>query len=418
MKQDFHELIQRRLSGLLTEDEADALQSALRANADLRRVYLDYMNLDTALGSKAASADATRELLVTPPASPPPRWILWWSLPAAAAVVIVMLGIWVLKPSTKVTSSVATMLYAEGCEWQDGRIRMDGQRLDSGMLRLRRGLAILRFDGGAEMVLTGGTSLELVSRGSVRVERGQITVWVKKDCAGFRVDTPTSQLTDLGTEFEVHVGERGETELQVLDGEVSYAVPGLGSEDAPRVTAGKAMRFGGSEGSPSEIRFSAKPFAEVVRSVNMAPRDELLLAYEGFNYNEGALPLIRANGGKGWAGNWQVGRLARLPADNQGDMLIATDRLHAPWPMLGGRRGMLQIDGRFGSRSRKLRQPLRLDRDGIYYLSMMVRWEIPADKLDSKEIRFLRLALRSSADYPGDRMTLTLPAFLKPQAAP
>jgi hypothetical protein len=85
MNADLHSLIQGRLSGTLTEDEESALQAALASDAEARRLYLDYMNLDVALASKAASDDATRELITSPATPAASRWLQWRPIAAAAA---------------------------------------------------------------------------------------------------------------------------------------------------------------------------------------------------------------------------------------------------------------------------------------------------------------------------------------------
>ncbi|MBK8040630.1 MAG: FecR domain-containing protein [Verrucomicrobiaceae bacterium] len=402
------ELIRRCHDGVATAEELSQLENALRQDAVFRVGYLRYMNLDVAL----SAAVEVPECMV-PSES---RWITWRPLMAAAAA-IALLGVvlWPVREQVR-TNPVATLLFSEGCEWQDGVTRMDGLPLEAGELQLKRGMAVVRFVGGAEMVLSGDTSVDLDSRGSVRVRRGHITVRVNEEGVGFKVYTPSRELTDLGTEFEVKVSPDGQTELQVLDGAVSYANPGASTPDAPQVTAGKAVRFAAaSHAPPSEIKFDARPFADILERAEFSPRDDMLLVYEPFDYADSPLPLNRADHGMGWAGTWRVGPLANLLPSDPGDLHIATDRLHGPWGVKGGRRGMLEVDGRFGSRMRALAQPVRLDRDGIYYLSMMVRWEVPANQLKSKAWRFLRLALRSSTDYEGDRVSLTLPGFLRPQ---
>jgi len=88
MSPEHLDLIQRRLSGTLSEDESSALQAALKQNEELRRLFLDYSNLDVALAAKAASAEATRDLIVSPPAAPPPRWLSVRPLSAAAAGIV------------------------------------------------------------------------------------------------------------------------------------------------------------------------------------------------------------------------------------------------------------------------------------------------------------------------------------------
>lgn len=87
MNHDWHDLVQRYIAGTLTDDEALALQNALKCDKDLRALYLDYMNLDVALGSHADSRTAVNEMLASPstPPSRPVRWLSWRPLTAAAA---------------------------------------------------------------------------------------------------------------------------------------------------------------------------------------------------------------------------------------------------------------------------------------------------------------------------------------------
>jgi hypothetical protein len=56
MNTDSHDLIQRHMAGLLPDDEAAVLQTRLKADTDLRRLYLHYMNLDVALEAMTCSA--------------------------------------------------------------------------------------------------------------------------------------------------------------------------------------------------------------------------------------------------------------------------------------------------------------------------------------------------------------------------
>jgi len=428
---DWHDLIQRHMAGLTSDAEATQLQEALLRDDAVARLYLRYMHLDVALEAKAASAEATRELLTAPiPVEEirSSRRVSWRPLAAIAAAAIVLLALLLTSkpkpergpaPVPKLPpQSVATVLFAEGCAWEPRGDLADGQRLENGPLHLKGGLAILRFDGGAEMLFTGDTLLQLESRGSVRIDHGQITLRVGPQSTGFKVRTPTGDFTDLGSEFKVKVADHGETELHVLNGAVSYAPPGAAQRDAtaPRVTAGQAVRFSPGQGTaPTAIAFHARSYAELIRAAKILPREDLLQAYEPFNYPEGKLALVDAFHGHGWAGPWQIAQRVHLPAGDDGAMKIASDRIHGPWPVRGGRATMLELGTSFGSRARKLVQPVRLDRDGITYFSMMVRWEVPAAKLTSTEPPFLRVALCSTTDGTGDRVAWILPAFLKPQ---
>jgi anti-sigma-K factor RskA len=53
MKDHWHEQVQRYVNGESSEEEAAALEAAMNEDAELRALYLDYMNLDVALGAVA-----------------------------------------------------------------------------------------------------------------------------------------------------------------------------------------------------------------------------------------------------------------------------------------------------------------------------------------------------------------------------
>lgn len=89
MNPNWHEIIQRHMAGLTSDEEAAALQELLKHDDNAARLYLRYANLDMALESKASSMDATRELLTRPIMSRSPRWPSWRPLTAAAAGLVI-----------------------------------------------------------------------------------------------------------------------------------------------------------------------------------------------------------------------------------------------------------------------------------------------------------------------------------------
>jgi len=98
MKDHWHEQIQRYVNGQSSEEEATALHEALAEDAELRALYLDYINLDVALGAAAAVAAAVTEIEAGQAgsrarpfpllSSHPWRWI---AATAACAVLVVLL---------------------------------------------------------------------------------------------------------------------------------------------------------------------------------------------------------------------------------------------------------------------------------------------------------------------------------------
>ena len=110
MKTDWHELIQRYLADLTTAEETDTLQAALKTDANLRALYLDYMNLDVALGALAEA-----EKIAMPQAQRHARWHAWLPLAAAAGVALLLSGalFFSRKPSVARLDLTATFASTE-----------------------------------------------------------------------------------------------------------------------------------------------------------------------------------------------------------------------------------------------------------------------------------------------------------------
>ncbi len=96
MNADWHEQIQRCMTGDATPEEIAALQAALNDDAELRALYLDYMNLDAALGAAAETAAITENetgritaFFPRPSARLSPRYWGWLAATAACAALIV-----------------------------------------------------------------------------------------------------------------------------------------------------------------------------------------------------------------------------------------------------------------------------------------------------------------------------------------
>src|SRR5204862_3999280 len=109
------------------------------------------------------------------------------------------------------------------------------------------------------------------------------------------------------------------------------------------LSAGKAVRYDAAKAlAPRAVPLKSPRFAELLSQAKIGPRKDLLLAYEGFNYPVGNLPLSEAVGGTGWVGPWSVSPGAKLPLGDAGDLTIASGKLHVAWPVMGGRGPMLE----------------------------------------------------------------------------
>ena len=91
MNTDWHDLIQRHIAGLTTEEENALLHESLKRDDAVARLYLRYMNLDVALEAHAGSQAAVAEMLEQQnqvEAKHSTRWLSWRPLAAAAILVL------------------------------------------------------------------------------------------------------------------------------------------------------------------------------------------------------------------------------------------------------------------------------------------------------------------------------------------
>lgn len=445
---DLQGLLQHLSDDSLSPDDAGRLNDVLHGNPEACERYLDHLTLEAHLrhhlGGQLPGLAGLPTFARAAPAVPQPaqptvrrgRRFAAGFLRAAAAVLLGALltlaalhGLGSLRdplaskpeepePGSRAGGdSVATLLFADNCQWGKTDRFAEGQRLPAATLQLERGLAVLRFDGGAAVVLEGPTQLQIESRGSARLASGRLTVRAPEEAAGFTVHTPASDVVDLGTEFAIKVDRSGATELHVLEGEVAYGKPGALQEESALLGAGKAVRFDQARASvPRTVPLDAPRFAELLSQAKIGPREDLLLAYEPFQYPIGSVALAEANGGSGWAGPWHTSP-GKLPTGDAGDLTISFAKLKIPWPVQGGRGPMLEAPPEYQSRRRLLAQPVRLDEDGVYYISGMVRWEAPPAPPAGQTgpMVAVRMVLRSSTDFQGDHVMFNLPAFQRPQ---
>ena len=140
-----------------------------------------------------------------------------------------------------------------------------GARLSQGKLRLESGLAKLRFSSGAKVTLEGPAEYEIVDDDLTRLISGRLSAKIPRSAIGFKVDTPTARVVDLGTAFGVDVEEDGATEIAVFEGEVEVELPeNTSSEKGKRlITHGNSVR---TEVGTEEIRDARYDISKFLRS--------------------------------------------------------------------------------------------------------------------------------------------------------
>jgi ferric-dicitrate binding protein FerR (iron transport regulator) len=264
--------------GTATPQDVAWLEAVLATDADARLAFVKcgYVHGRApfaleALANRPAFATAFPEITLVN-ARTGPRWRRWW--PAAAVLVAALLGAAGLagkladhggqrggvpaEPALATIQATRLLLLPEGV----ASLRV-GQGLDAGRVVISSGVLEMMLRNGVRLVLQGPGEFDLVDEMHAFVHEGTAVVKVPKGMSGFRLDTSSTDVLDLGTEFAVRAGRNRITEVQVYEG----AVIASGKDGAPggrfpkRIEAGEAARFnqnaaGGCEAIPySESRF-------------------------------------------------------------------------------------------------------------------------------------------------------------------
>jgi hypothetical protein len=122
---------------------------------------------------------------------------------------------------------VARLLRTHDCQWAPGCPSLDpGDSLVAGQkLVLRSGLVEIVFARGAQVVMEGPASLTITSDNVAVLDAGKLTAMVPEPAIGFTVNTPWTRLIDLGTEFGMEVDSSGLGDVHVFRGEVAIDPP-------------------------------------------------------------------------------------------------------------------------------------------------------------------------------------------------
>ncbi|MCM2679765.1 LamG-like jellyroll fold domain-containing protein [Echinimonas agarilytica] len=95
-----------------------------------------------------------------------------------------------------------------------------GNHLGRGEVELHQGYSEITLNNGVVLVLEAPIKLQLKSAEQVILDHGKLIARVPPNAIGFRIDTPSSEIIDLGTEFGVEVNQNGASKVHVLDGEI------------------------------------------------------------------------------------------------------------------------------------------------------------------------------------------------------
>ena len=240
----------RLCAGTANVEEVAALHRQLAQDESARRFLAEAALLEAELrfDGRSLTQGGTEDVAVKP--DRPRRawwrvdgWGLKWSHAAAAAVaVLVSWSLW--GGGEPPAQTVATLVKAQSCKWGNSALpTLEGSGLTPGTLELVEGMATLRFDSGAEVVLEAPVSLEVVSAMEAHVKRGTVVADVPPQAKGFTIRTPETTVVDYGTRFGVSAGEDGKCLVHVIEGLVE--VNRKGESVTRELRGGERVDYGG-----------------------------------------------------------------------------------------------------------------------------------------------------------------------------
>jgi hypothetical protein len=245
---ELERLLMELVDGELSPSDRERLAELLRGQPALREQYLDYLLLDSLLHWEQPVA-------ARPAPARPAGWGRWYVTAAAGALaagLVLAVVLWRRSPApadaTEPTDdTVAVLLHTSGAVWGESSLpTRPGAPLAPGRLRLKAGVAQLEFYCGATVILQGPADFQIISRTRAYCAEGRLRTTVPPQADGFTIETPTHDVVDRGTEFGLSVGAGDRTEVHVFQGKVELYGTGAAGRTAPQqaLTTGQGVRLG------------------------------------------------------------------------------------------------------------------------------------------------------------------------------
>ncbi|MCH2208088.1 MAG: FecR domain-containing protein [Lentisphaerales bacterium] len=266
------ELLPVLLEEGLSDAQKSELSDLLASDKAAREYYDNYIDthiaLDWHFAGNSLELPSGLECEITVKQQPKKFPVVSFLLSVAALIIIgVMLSVPKTSGDFRLTNTVSAV-------WEGEALRV-GDSLAKSKLKIKSGYGEFVSAGGVKLVVEGPADLDLVSEKKVILNKGKLVAYVPDKNSGFKVDTPKTEVLDLGTEFGVSVEENGDTEIHVLEGQVETSTKGKkalvnkseakvyssGKTVLGKADAGRFMRIL-PERTPKKVSYIHWPFNE------------------------------------------------------------------------------------------------------------------------------------------------------------
>ncbi|MDF1859368.1 MAG: FecR domain-containing protein [Verrucomicrobiales bacterium] len=246
---DRDQLIDDLLEGDLSEADFLRLEAEMIVNEEARVAYYDRQKLQTGLELEAEEVHRAQaeERGGFVPSTRPGKVRFDWILVSGMAALVALVGVigWKIGQDTQkavvavepVASGFGVLARERLASWKDGQVLHEGDLLPPGVLELVSGTVKLEFFNGVDLVLTEGARIEVRSDYDFRFDSGKALFWIPTELNGVRVETPSGEVCDFGTEFALEVTSEFES-VEVLEGSVEWKT---GTQDPQRIEEGRGL---------------------------------------------------------------------------------------------------------------------------------------------------------------------------------
>ncbi|MHC4216043.1 MAG: FecR domain-containing protein, partial [Planctomycetota bacterium] len=141
----------------------------------------------------------------------------------ATAAMLMVIGYLVYVMILPVPSAyVATLTDGTDIKWADPRQPTKlGSPLKRGSMKLEEGFAQITFNDSGQIILEAPAEINLECDNRVYLLLGKLVAEIPIQGRGFKINTPSASIIDLGTEVSVYVTENGSSDIYVFEGKVS-----------------------------------------------------------------------------------------------------------------------------------------------------------------------------------------------------
>jgi hypothetical protein len=276
----YEHLVARHFDGLLTAEESRALGGLLAGDAerarDFARRAMFHQHARAVLRFETEYATPGHERGVVATRRP-------WGGRAAAILVAVALGATAIAAATvdrwrsesgvaadAVAADVpfAVMEAAIDAVWSDPNVELVLRHgsLPRGRMTLVSGHVQFVFASGGTAIIEGPATFEPIAVDALLVVEGAVRCRCPREGSELRVVTPSSTITDLGTEFAISVQPGTGTRVAVIEGRVRLDV----AEASQFMAAGESLAIDMQGNAREDIGFLKDVAAKAV----LAPFDE------------------------------------------------------------------------------------------------------------------------------------------------